>query len=147
MVYIIAISIGMISVLQSTLNRHIADIWGLSSTLVVAGITMLVSCLFLYAAVKFYPDLFPDFFRNKSAWTQFKIWYLIPGILGLLIVLGFPFAISKIGATSVFILAIVGQIAASVVWDVCIEKIPLNHYRLIAIALCATGAYLSTKTP
>jgi transporter family-2 protein len=146
MIYAVAILVGMISALQSTMNRQIAASWGLTSTLVVTGISMLVSVCLLYVWVRMSPTTFPDFFEDKTPWTNFKLWYVIPGVLGLLIVLGFPFAISKIGATSVFLLAIVGQITMSVLWDVFVEKIPMNHYRLIAVALCAMGAYLSTKS-
>lgn len=146
MIYAVAIFVGITSALQSTLNRHIADSWGLISTLIITCLSMLASISVLYVLVRMFPDSFPDFFKDKAAWTNFKLWYVIPGVLGIVIVLGFPFTISKIGATSVFLLAIVGQITMSVLWDIFVEKMPMNHYRIIAVALCAMGAYLSTKS-
>jgi uncharacterized membrane protein YdcZ (DUF606 family) len=146
MVYFAAIFIGMMTAIQSTMNRQIATHWGLTATLLMTGISMISSCLLFYFFAKQYPQYFPDFFRSEQAWTGFKLWYVIPGFLGLLIVLGFPFAIAKIGATSVFLLVIVGQITVSVCWDIFVEKMPLSFYRLVAVGFCAVGAYLSTKS-
>ena len=72
----------------------------------------------------------------------FTWWYLIPGLLGCILVFGGPWAISRWGAVHTFILIISAQLLASLFWDMYIETIPVSTLRIVGIMLAWLGAIL-----
>jgi len=71
-------------------------------------------------------------------------WYLLPGICGFALVMGIPWAIPRIGATRVFLFVVVGQMIASLVWDLIVEKKTPDIQRLVGAALAIGGLLVSS---
>lgn len=74
---------------------------------------------------------------------NFHWWSILPGICGLAVVLGLPWAIGQIGALKVFLILVAAQMVSSAFWDIAIEGVPLNGYRIAGIGLAVSGALLT----
>lgn len=132
--------LGAFATLQAGFNRQIADSWGFVSATLWNNIVLFIVSLSIFLLVKFFPQGFPEILRNKEPFVNFQWWYILPGLFGFSLVFGLPFAVSKLGATKVFIFLVAGQILCSLVWDLYIEKIPVTYLRVIGVALTLIGA-------
>lgn len=139
---ILTFFLGAIAVLQGALNRTIAGNWGLAPTIVLNNCVILTAGLALFGAVKFYPEFFPEAFRDKAGFTGFSWYYFLPGLCGLALVAGIPYAISKIGAANVFIGIVCAQMVASLAWDKAVEGIPLTWPRVLGACFAVLGALM-----
>src|SRR5688500_13267968 len=100
---VLTVFLGIVAVLQGAINRLVASAWGLTPAILLNNLVILVLGFLFYAAVKFYPEWFPESFADKAGFTQWSWYYFLPGLCGLIIITGIPFAISKIGAAEVFV--------------------------------------------
>lgn len=133
------IVLGAFAVLQGTLNRRVAELWGLAPTVALNTGVFLVASMLMWFAVRSSPDRFPPIFRDRLDPSSFSWWFLLPGILGFALVAGIPWAIAKLGALQVFVGIVAAQMMVSVLWDAKFEQIPLTGSR-VAGALLAIGA-------
>src|SRR5262249_1394293 len=67
---------------------------------------------------------------------------LIPGTLGILLVAGIPFVMSRFGAVQVFIPLIVSQIFGSLAWDCFLEGREVTLMKLIGSFVALSGVVL-----
>ena len=142
LVGLFSLGLGFAAVLQGGINRHASGKFGLTSVILLNNAVIFVAGLALFAVVKFMPANFPDFFKPRAASGSFSWWYILPGLLGLCLVAGIPFAISKIGALRVFVGIVTGQMIVSMIWDACIEGIPVTTIRLASAGLTIAGVVL-----
>lgn len=141
-IVVLTFFLGAIAVLQGALNRIIAGSWGLAPAIVLNNCVILAAGLVLFGAVKFYPEIFPEGLRDKAGFTSFSWYYVLPGLCGLVLVAGIPFAIGKIGAANVFIGIVCAQMVASLIWDKVVEGIPLTWTRTAGAFFAILGAVM-----
>ena len=134
--------LGIAAVIQGGLNRQIADQWGLASVALFNTLVMLVFTALLLILAKWRPELLPEFFRMKGAFSTFRWWYLIPGLCGLALVVGIPFVIQRVGAFPVFLGILGGQMVMSLAWDALVEHRPLTSLRLAGAGMAVLSAWL-----
>jgi uncharacterized membrane protein YdcZ (DUF606 family) len=136
--------LGFFTVLQGGLNRRIISLWGLPSAV---GLNALV--LFSFASLLFFVsykmgERAPEILRVKLNWSLWQPWFVFPGLMGLALVFGIPWAISQWGALRTFMIVICSQILMSALWDLIIENTPLTSTRVIGAGLTILGAWLTT---
>ena len=77
------------------------------------------------------------------------LWLWTAGLMGLIVILSITFATPRIGATATIGILIAGQLAMGTVIDrfglFGLERIPIDAWRVLGIALLAVGAALSLK--
>jgi bacterial/archaeal transporter family-2 protein len=146
MVLLVPFVLGVAVVLQATLNRQIAAHTGLA---VATVLNMLVAagCAFAFAlwcGVRGDQDGFLRWHLDLSA---FRVWWLVPGIVGFLIVLGLPWSVQRIGALSTFVMLVGAQMLASALWDRFAGGIPLSPSRILGALCTVAGVVLLARTP
>lgn len=130
---LIPIVVGISGILQGGLIRNMSGTLGLAHSLLIGNVLVVVySLIFYFGAVKF-PEFFPDFFAVRAPLSTFKWWYVLPSIFGFIIISGFPFGISKLGAVKVTVLIVVAQMITSITWDLMVDKVPMNIMKSLGL--------------
>ncbi|MDD0853714.1 DMT family transporter [Halobacteriovorax sp. GB3] len=130
---LIPVILGTVGILQAGLNRTMSNEVGLThAALLGNAITLICSCLLLFY-IKINSDKLPSMFELKASISAFKWWYIIPGIFGFMFVIGLPWGIYKIGAVKVTVGLIAAQMIAGVLWDIFVEKIPVNTMKVMGM--------------
>ncbi len=125
--------IGCCGILQGAFNRQIAAHIGVSQATLITNIGTFIIAIGFYFLVKSFSSIFPDFFHIKAPLTTYKWWYILPPILGFIIIAGIPFAIAKLGAVKVTVGLIAAQMITSIIWDILVEGINFNIMKFIGI--------------
>ncbi|MDH5580340.1 MAG: DMT family transporter [Bdellovibrionales bacterium] len=131
--------IGIIGLLQGALNKQIGVKIGVAQAVLINMILTLIFSVGFYLLTLNYPKLMPEIFRIKTSISTWQWWYIWPGVLGLLIVALVPWAISEVGMVKFTIILVASQMIFSCFWDVSIENIPLNSYKILGMFLCLIG--------
>lgn len=139
--FLFSLLVGVAIVLQGVFNRNISQSWGLTPTIMLTGVVTFVASVVLYCIVRFYSGAFPQFFHAKGSYP-FQIHMIIPGLLGLLIIVGVPFAISRMGALNVFVILVCAQMITSLLWDYFAEGIAFSWPRVLAASLTVAAVFL-----
>ena len=128
--------LGVCIVIQAGLNRKIAAVWGLPAavTLNAVVLTFGAGAMALLWGNVLAVDLKP-----------FTPWFLLPGMIGMALVFGGPWAISRWGAAHTFTLVVSAQLAASAAWDIGVEGIAVTPRRWIGISLAWLGVLVAFK--
>jgi bacterial/archaeal transporter family-2 protein len=129
-------------VAQGGLNRRLAGQWGLPGAVLLNTVVLLGVVLTLFALMSAVPSLFPEGFGGRPQLRGFSPWYLLPGVLGFVIVLGMPVAIARLGAVQSVLLLIAAQLVASLAWDALVEGRPATLVRVVGSVLAVAGAAL-----
>lgn len=137
-------TLGLASVLQGGLNRQIATTWGFTAAAFFNTLVLLTAITVLYIVSRRYPMLLPEVLRERQGFSNFSWWYIIPGLCGLYIILGMPLVISKIGAVKLFMGFVAAQLVGSLIWDACMEGMPVNAIRIIGVGLSFLAVWLVT---
>lgn len=139
---LVPIIVGVCIVMQGVLNRIFSEPFGLGLAIFVNAIVFaILSFGAFWMALKF-PGSVPDFAIPRLDNYEFRLWHLIPGACGFLIVALTPWAIQQMGAAPVFILIVTTQILLSSQWDQWIEGQALSPQNWAGLALVAVGAFL-----
>ena len=139
---LLPIILGGAGVLQSTLNKAIAETNGLSMAALINGVVVALCGAFVFMLIYCLPGHFPDIAAYKGKGQMFQWWYLFPGIIGFSLVFTIPLVVMEEGALAVFLGVIAGQIIVSFLWDTYCENMPLNGTRLAGALLTFIGALL-----
>lgn len=138
--------LGLAAVIQGGLNRQISGQWGLSNAAFFNTLVLLAATAGLLVYTVTRPESLPEFFRVKgglgASWASFRWWYLIPGLCGMSLVVGIPYAIQRIGAFPVFLGILGGQLVASLLWDAAVEHRPVTLVRLAGAGLALLAAWM-----
>jgi bacterial/archaeal transporter family-2 protein len=137
-------ALGLLAVVQVGLNRRIAAAIGLMpATILNAGVLLAVAVvLFLYAR-----GLRPqagEWTSGAGAFGEFGWWWLVPGLCGLALVAGMPWAVKRIGALQLFVALVAAQMVFSLAWDHFVEHVAVTTPRVIGAALAIAGAFVTT---
>lgn len=136
---LLALFSGMIVSIQGIINSEGAKIIGLPTMLVFFSFVQLMPALFYILIKK--PTLGVAL-SLKRGWK----WYILSGLLGTTIAMVMALSISKIGALTVFVLVILGQIIASAIADQVglfgIKKKKVNKMMLISMMFIIIGVTL-----
>lgn len=144
--FLLPFLIGVMGVLQNTMNRRYAVSMGIPMALVFNGIVLFFGALIFYFGLRFIPAKnIPGLYQASESGFAFGWWLFIPGLLGFLIVAIAPWAIESVGATKVFIGVIVAQIFTSILWDYFVESLPVDPMRAAGAALALAGALLAAR--
>lgn len=138
----LSVALGLASVLQGGLNRQIATQWGFVGAAFLNTLVILVVVSILYVMSRWYPDVLPKVLQDKDSFTRFSWWHVIPGLCGLFLILAMPWVISKIGALKLFMGFVTAQMLGSLVWDACMEGIPISIIRVAGVALSFLAVWL-----
>lgn len=143
--YLIPIAVGVAGILQGGFNRNMSNDLGLAKGLLVGNVLVLAYSLLLFFGASKFPNLVPEIFHNKgSLSSSLRWWYIIPSICGFIIIAGIPMGIVKIGAVKVTVLIVVAQMITSIIWDITVEKLPINTMKTLGLlfSLIAVGCTL-----
>ncbi|MCC7442105.1 MAG: DMT family transporter [Bdellovibrionales bacterium] len=138
-------ALGGLTILQAGLNRMIGSRWGLVPAVFLNSLVLILAASAVYGIAVARPDLFPPLFQDRGGFRSFSWWYLLPGLCGLCLVMGIPWAIGRAGATPVFVTLVAAQMVASLAWDRMVEGQPLSPPRLLGAALAIAGALLAAR--
>jgi transporter family-2 protein len=142
LIYLLPIIIGMVGILQGALNKEMALKIGVGQTVLVGMTLTFVFGVLFYLAVKFFPGLFNPIYHLKAPLTTWRWWFIIPGILGLVIVGLFPEAIYELGAVKTTILIVAAQVIFSLFWDSMIEKLPITPFKWLGMVFAFISVVL-----
>jgi transporter family-2 protein len=143
---IVPLVLGIAAVLQATLNREIANHTGLAAA---AALNMLVAAVLALAfagfcALRKAPD---GLLRWQVAGQDFRLFWLLPGLIGFLLVLGLPWVIERAGALATFVVLVAAQVLASTLWDRFAAGIPLSMPRVLGALCTVAGVVLVAWKP
>lgn len=138
--------LGVASVLQAVLNRRIAVSWGLAAAALLNSAVLLAAAVGVFVWSRKMPAAFPAGFAAPAVLGSGSWWFLVPGVLGLSLVMGLPYAVGRLGAGAVFIMLIGAQIVTSLLWDFAVEGRPLAGMRIAGAVLALVGAALTARS-
>ena len=130
MYWLLSFLIGAVAVVQGGVNRKITTDWGLSGAIFLNSLLVLIVAVLFVAACKLTPQYFPESFAAKFDTSTFKWWYFLPSICGFIIICAIPAFIPKIGASSVFLCMVIGQLIFSLIWDYRFENIDISFQKI-----------------
>lgn len=140
--FLIPIALGVGVVFQSTINRQMAEPYGLATAVLINAVVFFAFSLFFFFFAKYSTDLVPEFFKPKLETFSFQSFYILPGIFGFALVFGLPWSIKSIGAAPAFILLVAAQIACSVLLDIFYFHNLVNQYKIFGAVLTLCGAVI-----
>lgn len=140
--FLICLLLGAMIVFQPAINRLILEQKGLSFAVFLNGSILFLSACTLFFVIFSSSERIPLILQLKSAGT-FRLWFLLPGIMGFCLVVTVPIMIKNLGALPTILAMLLGQIITSLVWDVFFENVAINASRVVGLALAFVGAYLS----
>lgn len=131
--YLIPLAVGVAGILQGGVNGKLSKDIGLAQALLIGNTFVFVITFFLIFGVYKYPDFFPSYFRINAPLSSYKWWYLLPGMFGFIIISGLPIGMIKLGGIKTTVLIIVAQMITSIIWDVTVEKLPMNTLKSLGL--------------
>lgn len=140
--FLIPIALGAGVLLQSTINRQMAEPYGLATAVLINAVIFFVFSLFFFYFAKYSTDLVPEFFRPKLQNFSFQWFYVLPGVCGFALVFGLPWSMRNLGAAPSFILLVAAQIVGSVLLDIFYFHNLVNQYKIIGAILTLCGAVI-----
>jgi bacterial/archaeal transporter family-2 protein len=141
--FFLPLALGVTVLSQATLNRALALQWGLAAAVTLnAAVFFVLSIGFLLIA-KYTPSVVPEFWRFQQNPQNFQWYYLLPGLCGFFLVLGLPWSIQNLGASTSFLLLIASQIISSLLFEHFHEGTHISFQKLIGALLVMIGAYLT----
>jgi transporter family-2 protein len=144
LVWTVPVIVGLAVVLQGGFNRQVSQQWGLATTVFVNGIVFLLVSLILWGAMKLRPGVLPREFLPPEAGGPVAVWRVIlPGVFGVVIVTGLPWAIARMGALGAILVLLVTQLVVSMLWDAAVEGVPIQPMRVVGAVLALAGAWLA----
>ncbi len=137
--------LGFFAVMQAALNRKFAQSTDLPFAVLVNAGFLVVAGILFFLISRIAPDVLPVMFRKRDASYPIFWWVFLPGLFGFSLVAGLPWAISRLGATQVFIALISAQLVTSIIWDYLMEGIQISFSRLTAVLLIISAAFLNRQ--
>jgi bacterial/archaeal transporter family-2 protein len=137
---------GLAVVAQAGLNRRFAGQWGLLSAVLMNMVVATVTTFGVYMVARSVPGFWPEAAApggQVRLFDGFTVWHLLPGLCGVLIVIGMPWAIGRLGAVQSALLLMAAQLLTSLVWDAMVEGRPATLARVVGSALAFAGAAIA----
>ena len=141
----ISLLMGVLGVLQNTLNKQYSLSLGMQWTILVNGLTLCACCAVFFFALRLAPsESLPVIFRPMAGARALHLYDLLPGIFGFLIIATLPWVLERQGATRVFIAIVAGQLVVSLLWDLFVEGSAVDAKRAAGTALALAGAIVAS---
>ncbi len=138
--------LGLTVVAQATINRTMAEAYGLSTVMAINAVVFLLFSVGFFLFTHYNPKVVPEFVQNRE-WTSPFLWtYILPGFCGFLLVLGLPWAIEYVGASNSFLLLIASQIIISFAWELIQSGETPSVTKWLGAGLISAGAFLVIRT-
>ncbi len=135
---------GLAVVAQAGLNRRFAGQWGLLSAVLMNMVVATVATFGVYAIARAVPGFWPEASGDQGRlFDGFTPWHLLPGLCGVLIVIGMPWAMGRLGAVQSALLLMAAQLLTSLVWDAMVEGRPATLARVVGSAVAFAGAAIA----
>ena len=141
MLYFFPLFAGFCVCFQGTMNGHWQSRIGVHSTVLINGIvvTVLTALLFLFGNQTSF---------DKIA-SEIKPWIILNGLCGFIILTIAALTFPRIGAASVIVLMVAGQLITAVTLDhigaLNLPHHPISIARLIGIGFVVIGVFLTTR--
>ncbi len=146
MAFLMSALAGCFAVIQAGTNKIISQHWGFASALLLNGTVFLVFNLILFAIIWWQPKFFPADFVIQGRLTDMKLWWVIPGLCGFMLVSGLVISISRIGALQTFVICIASQIFCGLLWDMLVEDKTVTALRLVGATFTLLGAVITAMS-
>ncbi|MBL4817620.1 MAG: DMT family transporter [Deltaproteobacteria bacterium] len=140
--FLAPVAIGVMSVLQNTLNKQISQQYGLALILLVNAAIILGAAGVLFLLAQTIPDRLGPFQAGVGAAFEWKWWYIFPGLFGFSVIFGIPTCMNKLGALTVFISFVTAQVVTSMVWDTWVDGLPLTVTKAVGATIALIGVIL-----
>ena len=136
--------LGCLAVLQVALNKRIAGTMGLTQAVMLnAGVLLGVAVVFwLYARGS--REDFGEWMSGSGGPADFRLWWLVPGLCGLALVAGLPWAVERVGALQAFVALVAAQMLFSIAWDYFAGGVAISAARVVGAGLAVAGAAITT---
>jgi uncharacterized membrane protein YdcZ (DUF606 family) len=136
--------LGVFVVLQAGMNRRISVAWGLPSVALLNAVVLFVAAGALLFFVQAKPQSVSSLFQARADLASVRPWFIVPGLLGLLIVLGGAWSVARFGAMYTFVVLLSSQLATSVAWDLAVEGQVISKQRLLGVVLAWAGVVVAS---
>ena len=143
MALLVPVVLGVFTLLQATLNRELARVWGLAPAAVL-NMLVALSLGSVVLAVDLSRGADQGLFRVHIDLSLMRWWWVLPGCFGCALVFGLPWAVDKLGALPVFVVLVAGQLCASAAWDRWVADVPLSTPRVLAALLALASVVLAS---
>ena len=144
---LVPVIVGMATIFQAAINKKIGMKLGVIHATTLTNFFGLVYSLILFYLIKGLNFHKGSFFASNYSLAEFEWSYLIPALFGVVIVIGIPFSIFKIGAVSTTVLMVAAQLITSAFWDARFEGLPITTPKMLAIALALAAVVLVNYSP
>ncbi len=145
MTLLFTIFIGLSSIIQAGLNRQMSTPWGLPSTVLLNAIMFLAASAVYFALAKWGWVQLPEALKERQGFENLQWWYLLPGLLGFIFVIGLPYSIARIGALQVFVGLVVAQMVGGLFWDRFVEGLDWSFSRVLGAILAVVALVLASR--
>lgn len=141
---LVPVCIGVVAVVQATLNKEIAERWGLAPTTLL-NTAVALACTVAFLGYCWVGAPREGMLRVSFDASSFRAWWLLPGLFGFAIVVGLPWAVSKAGALPTFVALVAAQVVASALWDRFVVGIPFSTSRVLGALLAVASVVLAGR--
>lgn len=131
---LLPVSLGLVAVLQGSLNRRVAAHLTLPGAVVLTHAIALL-CALAVLLVQGRGGLSAG--PGRAAW-----WYAVPGLCGCAFVFGMPVAFGRLGVFQTLLALIAAQLVLGLCWDRLVEGRGVAPLQLVGAAVVLCGAIL-----
>jgi transporter family-2 protein len=144
----------MFSLLMALLSGLLISVHGIVNSMGSKTIG-LPAMLAMYSIVQAIPPLLFILFRQQGNGIGQVIahglkWYLLSGIIGMIIVTALTFSITQIGSLTAFVIVVLGQVIGAAIADhfglFGVPIKPVNTLRIVSILIIMIGVGLLIKS-
>ena len=140
---LLPIIVGSTIVVQSGLNDKVQKEHGLIYAMILNNLVFLMITSILLC-LHYFDQLHGKTLDFRKI-LDFNWWYILPGVMGAIIVGGSALSFDKIGAAKTMIILIAAQVVISLVWDYFAKGTAINGYKIVAAVLSISGAFIVSK--
>ena len=141
---LVPFTLGCLAVVQVALNKRIAGVMGLTQAVILNAAVLLAVAIAFWVYARGARAEFGGWMAGTGGPADFQLWWVIPGLCGLTLVAGMPWAVQRIGALQTFVLIVAAQILFSIVWDQFVEGVQVSVPRVAGAGLAIAGAFVTT---
>jgi len=135
--------LGCLAVLQVALNKRIAATMGLTQAVVLNAFVLLVVAAVFWLYARGARQDFGEWMSGSGGFGDFKLWWIVPGLCGLTLVAGLPWAVQRVGALQAFVVLVAAQMLFGIVWDHFVDGVSVTAPRVIGAGLAIAGAMVT----
>jgi len=141
---LVPLLLGALAVFQPILNRLMLDLRGQSFVAWLNSLVLFTVASLTLLAIYTNSEKFPEYLRPKFN-GEWRWWYVLPGLMGFLVVFNLPLAIRSFGSFSTILALILGQLLTSLVYDAYTSGQLPGLSRILGLVFALAGVYLSFR--